>query len=170
MKRSISFLTFAAAASATPAMAADLTVTFDIPKLSVAEYHAPFVAVWIENPADSTAAGTLSVWFKPNHEKWLKDMRLWWRKAGREMTVPADGVTGATHAPGPQKVTFSGAKGPLKDLKPGQYTLVVEAAREAGGHEAVRVPFTWGPMGGKPGKPATAKGAAELGAVTVAVK
>ena len=44
--------------------------------------------------------------------------------------------------------------------------LVVEAAREVGGHEAVRVPFTWG----KPGKPATAKGSAELGAVTVFVK
>jgi hypothetical protein len=61
---------------------------------------------------------------------------------------------------------FSGAKGPLKDLKPGQYNLVVEAAREVGGQEAVRVPFTWG----KPGKPATAKGTAEVGAVTVAVK
>ena len=168
MKRSISLLTFAGAAagSAAPAMAADLNVNFDIPRLSVAEYHAPYVAIWIENP-DATAAGTLSVWYKPNHEKWLKDMRQWWRKAGREMTFPADGLTGATHAPGPQKVTFSGAKAPLKDLKPGQYTLVVEAAREAGGHETVRVPFTWGKPGGKP---ATAKGAAELGAVTVTVK
>lgn len=166
MKRSISFLTFAAgAAGAAPAMAADLNVAFDVPKLSVAEYHSPYVAIWIEKP-DATAAGTLSVWFKPNHEKWLKDMRQWWRKAGRSMAFPADGVTGATRAPGPQKVVFSGAKGPLKDLKPGQYTLVVEAARESGGHEAVRVPFTWG----KPGKPATAKGSAELGAVTVSVK
>ena len=47
---------------------------------------------------------------------------------------------------------------------------MVEAAREVGGHEAVRVPFVWGQGGGKPGKPATAKGTAELGAVTVAVK
>lgn len=170
MKRSISLLTFAGAAvgaagAAAPAMAADLNVAFDIPRLSVAEYHAPYVAIWIEKP-DASAAGTLSVWYKPNHEKWLKDMRQWWRKAGREMSFPADGLTGATHAPGPQKVTFSGGKGALKDLAPGQYTLVVEAAREAGGHETVRVPFTWG----KPGKPATAKGAAELGAVTVTVK
>jgi len=166
VKRSISFLTFAAgAASAAPALAADLNVAFDVPKLTVAEYHAPYVAIWIENP-DASAAGTLSVWFKPNHEKWLKDMRQWWRKAGRTMNFQADGITGATRAPGPQKVVFSGAKGALKDLKPGQYTLVVEAAREAGGHESVRVPFTWG----KPGKPTTAKGSLELGAVTVSVK
>ena len=93
-------------------------------------------------------------------------MRQWWRKAGREMSFPADGISGATRAPGPQKLVFAGSKGALKALNPGQYNLVVEAAREGGGQEAVRVPFAWG----KPGKLATAKGTAELGAVTVAVK
>lgn len=167
MKRSISFISCAAAGitGATPVLAADLNVKYEIPRLSAAEYHAPYTAIWIEN-ADGTAAGTLSVRFRPNHEKWLKDMRQWWRKTGRSMAFQADGVTGPTRAPGRQEMTFSSAKGPLKDLKPGQYTLVVEAAREAGGHEAVRVPFNWG----KAGKSATASGSAELGAVTVAVK
>lgn len=173
MKRSISLLTFAGAAvgAAAPAMAADLNVTVEIPRLTVAEYHKPYVAIWIENTADSSAAGTLAVWYDADNRedrgaKWLKDMRQWWRKAGREMSFPADGVSGATRAPGPQKLVFAGSKGALKALKPGQYNLVVEAAREVGGHEAVRVPFTWG----KAGKPASAKGATELGAVTVAVK
>jgi hypothetical protein len=171
VKRPISLLTFAGAAVAgAPAFAADLNVTVEVPKLTVAEYHKPYVAIWIENTADSTAAGTLAVWYdadsKEDHgTKWLKDMRQWWRKAGREMSFPADGVTGATRAPGPQTVVFAGSKGALKALKPGQYNLVVEAAREVGGHEAVRVPFTWG----KPGK-SSAKGATELGAVTVSVK
>ena len=171
MKRSLSLLTFAGAAVATPALAADLNVTVEIPRLTVAEYHKPYVSIWIENPADATAAGTLAVWYDADSKedkgvKWLKDMRQWWRKAGRTLSFPADGVSGATRAPGPQKLVFSGAKGPLKDLKPGQYNLVVEAAREVGGQEAVRVPFTWG----KPGGSATAKGTAEVGAVTVAVK
>ena len=172
MKSKLSLLTFAGAAVAgAPALAADLNVTVEIPRLSVAEYHKPYVSIWIENPADASAAGTLAVWYDADNKedhgaKWLKDMRQWWRKAGREMSFPADGVSGATRAPGPQKLVFAGAKGALKDLKPGQYNLVVEAAREVGGHEAVRVPFTWG----KPGKPATAKGSAELGAVTVSVK
>lgn len=170
MKRPISFISFAAGAfsvaGGSSAFGADLSVSYVVPRISVAEYHAPYVAVWIENPANGAAAGTLSVRFRPNHEKWLKDMRQWWRKAGRAMAVPADGVTGATRAPGVQAMTFSGAKGPLKDLKPGQYTLVVEAAREAGGHESVRVPFNWG----KPGRPASARGSTELGVVTVAVK
>ncbi|WP_091738129.1 DUF2271 domain-containing protein [Phenylobacterium immobile] len=168
MKRSISALTLAAAgaAGAAPAFAADLKVTYDVPRIPVAEYHAPYVVVWIENTATGEAAGTLSLRFRPNHEKWLKDMRQWWRKAGRAQGADLAGVTGPTRAPGVQDMTFSGAKSPLKELKPGQYSLVVEAAREGGGHESVRVPFTWG----RAGRPATAKGAAELGVVTVAVK
>lgn len=175
MKRSLSLLTFAGAAVAgAPALAADLNVTVEVPRLTVAEYHKPYVAIWVEAP-DASASATLAVWYDADSKedkgtKWLKDMRQWWRKAGRTMTFPADGLSGATRAPGPQKLVFSGAKGPLKDLKPGAYTLVVEAAREVGGHEAVRVPFVWGAPGGKPGKPATAKGTAEVGAVTVAVK
>lgn len=170
MKRSVSLLTFAGAAVASPTLAADLNVTVEIPRLPVAEYHKPYVAIWVENP-DQSAAATLAVWYdadnkEDNGGKWLKDMRQWWRKAGRTMSFPADGISGATRAPGPQKLVFSGGKSPLSTLKPGAYTLVVEAAREVGGHEAVRVPFTWG----KPGKPATAKGASELGAVTVSVK
>jgi hypothetical protein len=170
VKRTVSLLTFAGAAVGAPAMAADLNVTVEIPRLSVAEYHKPYVAIWVEGP-DATAAATLAVWYDPDSkedkgEKWLKDMRQWWRKAGRTMSFPADGISSATRAPGPQKVTFSGAKSPLSKLKPGAYTLVVEAAREVGGHEAVRVPFTWG----KPGKTASAKGTAELGAVSVTVK
>ncbi|AYV44982.1 DUF2271 domain-containing protein [Caulobacter flavus] len=170
MKRTVSLLTFAGAAVGAPAMAADLAVTVEIPRLSVAEYHKPYVAIWVEAP-DATAAATLAVWYDPDSkedkgEKWLKDMRQWWRKAGRTMSFPADGISSATRAPGPQKLTFSGAKSQLSKLKPGAYTLVVEAAREVGGHEAVRVPFTWG----KPGKTASAKGTAELGAVSVTVK
>ena len=175
MKRSLSILTFSAlgagAAVATPALAADLNVTVEVPRLKVAEYHKPYVAIWVEG-SDATAAATLAVWYDADsHEgkgtRWLKDIRQWWRKAGRTMSFPADGVSGPTRAPGPQKLVFSGAKGPLKDLRPGQYNLVVEAAREVGGQEAVRVPFTWG---GKPGKPATVKGETEVGAVTVVAK
>jgi hypothetical protein len=178
VKRSLSLLTFSAlgagAAIGGPAAAADLAVTVEVPRLTVAEYHKPYVAIWVEG-SDASAAATLAVWYdadaKEDHgTKWLKDMRQWWRKAGRAMSFPADGISGATRAPGPQKLVFSGAKGPLSKLAPGGYTLVVEAAREVGGHEAVRVPFTWSAPGGKPSNPATAKGTAELGAVTVVVK
>jgi hypothetical protein len=151
---------------AAPALAADLTVTIEIPRLSVAAYHRPYVAVWIENPADQVAVRTLAVWYeqvKPDEGlNYLKDLRTWWRKGGRAMRMPADGVSGATRAPGRQTITIPAAR--LAGIAAGQYNIVVEAAREQGGREAVRVPFRWG--GANTG---SASGTTELGAVSVAV-
>ncbi len=159
----------AAGAAASPAMAADLNVSVEIPRIATASYHRPYVAVWIER-ADRTSAGTLAVWYDTalpagEGKDWLKDMRTWWRREGRAMTLPADGVSSATRAPGRHILRFSGTRGPLRNLPAGQYTLVVEAARELGGREEVRVPFRWGDAS----PAATQRGSSELGAVTVSV-
>src|SRR5690606_19287366 len=91
-----------------PAVAAGLGVNIEIPRLNVSEYHRPYVAAWIEKP-DNTVATTLAVWYdirtktnNPEGEgtKWLKDLRQWWRRTGRELSVPIDGVTGATKPAG----------------------------------------------------------------------
>jgi len=166
----LGLLTSAAfALGATPALAAELRVDIEIPRLESAEYHAPYVAVWIEG-ADQAAIGTLSVWYDVdlrNNEglTWLADVRTWWRKSGRSLTLPADGVSGATRAPGRHSVTFRADNATLRNLPAGEYTLAVEAARELGGREVVRVPFRWGGAGG----PTSAQGASELGAVNVTI-
>lgn len=157
------------ALGAAPALAADLRVDIEVPRLQSAEYHAPYVAVWIESP-DQTAVGTLSVWYDVNLRNnegltWLADMRTWWRKSGRTLTLPADGVSGATRAPGRHSVTFRADNATLRGLPAGQYNVVVEAARELGGRELVRVPFTWGGAANN----ASGQGSSELGAISVAV-
>ena len=153
---------------ASPALAADLELSLEIPRLTVAEYHRPYVAVWIEKP-DQSAVQTLAVWYHPGSRNsqgdgtdWLRDLRAWWRKGGRAMSLPADGVSGATRAPGRQTITVPAAR--LNGLQPGQYNIVVEAARELGGREVVRVPFRWGAANTGAGT-----GSTELGAVRVAV-
>jgi hypothetical protein len=160
-------LTFAALFS-TRVAAADLSVEIEIPRLDVTEYHRPYVAVWIEG-ADQKVAANLAVWYDlklKNNEgtKWLKDMRQWWRKTGRDLTMPMDGVSGATRPAGAHEVTFPAGTAPLAALAPGSYVLVVEAAREVGGRELLRVPFEWPLAKGTVGK---AQGAHELGAVTL---
>ena len=155
---------------ASPALAADLAVGIEIPKMTVAEYHRPYVAVWIETP-DEAAVKTLAVWYDTRNPKgegatWLKDMRQWWRRTGRGLDKAAiNAVSAPTKAPGKQQLVVPAAR--LADLKPGSYTLVVEAAREVGGREVVKIPFTWT---GKSGKGGAAKGASELGAVTLTIK
>ena len=41
---------------ATPAYAATIDINVELPKLNVAEYHRPYVAVWIEG-ADTAPSG-----------------------------------------------------------------------------------------------------------------
>ena len=154
-----------------PALAAEMTVSIEIPKLNVAEYHRPYVAIWLERP-DQSFVGNLAVWYDvklKNNEgtKWLKDMRQWWRKSGRELDMPVDGLSSATRAPGEHKVSIALDKLPVKDLAPGEYQLVVEAAREVGGRELLRVPFQW------PAKAAQnlkSKGEHELGSIALDLK
>lgn len=153
-----------------PAMAGDLAVKLDIPQLNVAEYHKPYVAVWLERP-DQSFVANLAVLYDVKKKdnggaKWLKDMRQWWRKSGRELQVPVDGVTGATRAPGEHTLAFSGSKA-LGNLPAGDYQMVVEAARESGGRELVRVPFQWP---AKSTQNLSASGKEELGAVSVQIK
>jgi len=156
-----------AAFGAASARAADLSVSVEIPNLPVAEYHRPYVAVWIEG-ADQAIAANLAVWYqvRGDHTKWLPDLRQWWRRGGRDLKVPVDGVTGATRPVGQHLLKFDTKQDPLSRLAPGQYALVVEAVREVGGREAVRIPFEW-PI--KTAKRDTASGTKELGAIALSL-
>jgi hypothetical protein len=150
--------------AAAPARAIDVAIT--IPRLDVAEYHRPYVAIWLEG-ADRPR--TLALWYDHDNReeggtKWLHDLRQWWRVAGRTMALPADGITGATRAPGTHRMRFTPGSGGMPLLKPGSYVLVVEAAREVGGREVVRLPFTW-----PAGAAASGRGQTELGTIAVSV-
>ena len=156
---------------ATPAAAAGIDVTVNIPQLKVAEYHRPYVAMWIEQPGQTTA-NTISIWYDDDMKanegtKWLRDVRTWWRKSGRSMKFPAAGVSGATRAPGPQKISFTAGKGGMPNLAPGNYVLMIEAAREVGGREMLQLPFAWPP---KLGQTVRAAGKTELGQVVATFK
>ncbi len=155
-----------------PSYAATLDISVEVPKLNVAEYHRPYVAVWVEG-ADQKAAANLAVWYQQtgNSEghgtKWLPDLRQWWRKSGRTLEVPVDGITGPTRPAGKHAISLRDSQPALKQLAPGNYTLVVEAVREVGGRELLKIPFTWPVTAPQSGK---AQGATELGLVTLSAK
>ncbi|WP_251863337.1 DUF2271 domain-containing protein [Achromobacter sp. Marseille-Q4962] len=153
------------------AHAADLNLSVEIPRLDVAEYHRPYVAIWIENP-DQSVATDLAVWYdvaKKNNEgtEWLKDMRQWWRRSGRNQQFPVDGVSGATKPAGRHALAFQSSAKPLSALKPGKYAVVIEAAREVGGRELLRIPFEWPPQ---KAETLGAQGEHELGAIALDLK
>lgn len=167
-----SCFTLALALAALPVAAAEMSVRIELPQLQVAEYHRPYLAMWLERADQSVPITHLAVWYDQKKKenggtKWLKDMRQWWRKGGRDMATPMDAVTSATRAPGVHNLTYTAGKAPIDKLAPGDYQLLVEASREAGGREVVRIPVSWPP---KAAQSASAKGQEELGTVTVQLK
>jgi hypothetical protein len=141
--------------AALPATAATVNVT--IPRLNTAEYQKPYVAVYLE-PTAGGPAKTIAIWYALNKRdgengtKWLTELRAWWRKGGRSLQQPADGISGPTRAPGSYAIPLPA------DALSGAYTLTVEAAREHGGREFVSLPARAG---------AGASGKTELGAVAI---
>lgn len=154
-----------------PAVAAEVKVSVEIPRLTVAEYHRPYVAIWVERP-DQSFVGNVAVWYDLKQKdkegtKWLKDMRQWWRRVGRELDMPVDGLSTVTRPPGEHQIAVDAQKSPLAGLPAGEYHLVVEAAREVGGRELVRLPFKW--PSASP-QALQVKGSHELGTVALNIK
>ncbi len=152
---------------ASTAAAEDMKLSIEIPRLDVAEYHKPYLAVWLASE-DQTAIADLALWYDlkmadKEGEKWLKDMRQWWRRSGRSRTMPIDGVSGATRAPGVHQLAIAADKPPFSTLPHGRYLINVEAAREVGGRELLQIPIEW-PLK-KSDAAITASGESELGIV-----
>ena len=145
------------AALSLPAQADRIEIDVDIPALNTDPYHRPFIAAWIETPKRKGLA-TITVLY--DDAEWLKDLRQWWRKQGRRMKS-VDAVSGATRKPGTHRIQWSTSSLPI-----GEYVLCLEAAREAGGREFIRIPIQ---VGVSATSTHQAQGKHELGNITVRV-
>lgn len=143
----------------------EFKVLLEVPRLNVAEYHRPYVALWIAKENKQVEINLNALYdlkLKDEEgEKWLKDMRQWWRRSGRRLDMPVDGVSGATRGPGAHEFNYTNK---LSDLKPGQYQLMIEAAREVGGREILEIPFQW-PV--EKQQSLSVSGESELGKITL---
>lgn len=158
--------------AALPAWSADAQLEINLPAVQGARVKRPYVAVWLEKAASHDFAGNIAVWYdmaKPNNigaTKWLPDLRSWWRISGSQAAFPIDGVSGATRPAGEHTINL-GTSPALKKLAAGEYEVVVEVAREHGGHDLVRLPLQWPP---RSAKTTEATGSQELGLVRLTTK
>jgi thiamine biosynthesis lipoprotein ApbE len=103
----------------------------------------PYLAIWIEDK-DKFPVRTLTVLYREREARYLAELKQWYRadrvRAMAEGTEILGSVSSATRAPG--HYTF---KWDLKDqdgklVKPGTYTVCIEAAREHGTYQLMRQP------------------------------
>jgi hypothetical protein len=120
------------------ATATELKLSLKLPP-QVGEYHNPYVAVWIEDNSGKSVR-TLVLWREGN--KWLKDIRRWWRKVGRKDENLVDAVTSATRAAGLYQLNFKALDDDKNNLAAGDYILHIEVVRENGGRGMIKQKFT----------------------------
>ena len=159
--------------AAMAARAADIQLNIELPRFK----HRPYVAVWIERQ-DRTHVGELALWHegvkksrkegkKSKGDKYLPDLRNWWRTGGNALEAPIDGVSGPTRPAGMHELRFGAGQPPLGSLPAGSYRLLVEVSREDGGDEMLGFDLNWPP---KAAKEQRQQGSKELGEVVLRLR
>ncbi len=129
---------------------AELTVEFEISKPEGSRRYArPYVAVWIEDK-DGFPVKTLSLFLMQNQPgpRWYRDLRRWYSDDQlRKLVDDTDLITTVskpTRNPGVYKVSWDGKDDSGKELGRGDYTLLIEAAREHGTYQLIKHQFELG--------------------------
>jgi len=117
----------------------ELQIKLELPRMDNPRYRRPYVAVWIEDK-DKYPVRTIALWFK--NPRWLNELKQWYRddqvRNLSEGTDISATVSSATRAPGSYTLKWDGKDNNGKLVKAGTYTVVIEAAREHGGHSLLR--------------------------------
>ncbi len=131
----------APAAGANWVQGMELSIKIDLPRIDNPRYRRPYVAVWIEDK-DKYPVRTVALWFK--NPRWLNELKNWYRDdqvrnlaEGTDLSANT-AISSATRAPGSYSVRWDGKDNAGKLVKAGKYTVVIEAAREHGGHSLLK--------------------------------
>ena len=116
-------------------------------------YRRPYVAIWVED-ADDHVVRQLVMWISmggSGPDQWLPDLKRWYRsdvgKTRIEKRSKAFTIGRSTRPPGEYTVVWDGKDDDGEPLPRGAYTLFIEAAREHGTYQLIRVPLE---IGGQP--------------------
>ncbi|WP_116367817.1 DUF2271 domain-containing protein [Parahaliea mediterranea] len=131
------------AANAAP-VEASMHLRYELPSFEVAEYHPPYLSVWISNPRQQIVRNLLLL---GETERWARENRRWWRKSGRNDPGLLDGIARPTRSPGVYDLVWDGLNDFGEAVPAGEYVLNLEASRETGGSSYRKIPFV---LGGPP--------------------
>jgi thiamine biosynthesis lipoprotein ApbE len=122
----------------------DLLINFELARIDDPRYRRPYVAVWVED-SDHFPVRTLALWFhKP---RWLPELKSWYHadqvRNLAEGTDLSTTISSATRSPGKYTLRWDGKDNAGKPVKPGKYTLLIEASREHGTYGLMRQEINW---------------------------
>lgn len=121
----------------------ELEVKFEIIQARGGRYRKPYVAVWVED-SDGFPVKTLALWVQAGGPgpRWIPDLKRWYRSDRvRALVDPADLVetlAEPSHRPAEYKLVWNGTDNQGEIVKPGEYTIYIEAVREHGTYQLMR--------------------------------
>jgi thiamine biosynthesis lipoprotein ApbE len=132
----------------TPATGYEVIVNLELARIEAQRYRRPYVAVWVEDK-DKFPIRTIALWLEK--DRWLPELKSWYRDDRLRLLAEGNeivaSVSSATRPAGKYTLKWDGkdAKGAL--VKPGRYTICIEASREHGGYQILRqeIDLTAGP-------------------------
>lgn len=137
----------------------EMLVEFEIAKpANSRRYRRPYVGVWIEDK-DGLPVKTLSLFLMQKNPgpRWYRDLRRWYAddqmRRVLDETDLISTVSKPTRNPGKYKVSWDGQDDAGKLLADGEYTLLIESAREHGSYQLIRHKFKLGESFNKQLKP-----------------
>ena len=103
----------------------------------------PYVAVWVEDE-NHAAVRTLTVWHAT--DRYMPELRSWYLKYRGLYNSDKNfntSITSATRSAGKYTVKWDGKDDKGEVVKPGKYTIKIEASREHGTYQLMRQEFDW---------------------------
>ena len=127
----------------------ELVANFELNQPASGRFARPYVALWVEDK-DGFPVRTLLLWLMQGRggQRWLPDLRRWYKSDQMRGVVDsadlASTVSSATRQPGKYSAVWDGSDDHKKPVKPGTYTVYLEAVREHGTYQLMKKEITIG--------------------------
>jgi thiamine biosynthesis lipoprotein len=120
----------------------EFVVDYEIPQRDATNYRRPYLAIWIAEKGSGAPLRQLLL--LGDSERWMQEVRTWWRRAGRLDESAVHGIVRPTRRPGSYSVAWDGRDERGHGVPAGEYLLCIEAAREHGERELLELPVRVG--------------------------
>lgn len=116
-----------------------LLIDIALPLFDIADYRGPYISVWLTDE-NNHLLKTLAL--RGTSERWIHELRTWWRRVGRKNIALIDGFAGATQKNKPLHIIWNGNDDFGEPVNEASVVLHIEVAREHGGRTYQKIPIT----------------------------
>ncbi|MES2375874.1 MAG: DUF2271 domain-containing protein [Bacteroidota bacterium] len=141
----------------------ELVIKLELREIEQIRVHSPYVAIWVVDK-DKKPVRNIALWYRK--PKYLQDMGSWYDVYYSKLTdgdASISSTTSATRPAGKYTIKWDGKNDRGELVKLGNYTLMIEIAREHGTHQLMSQDINFS----KPVKPILLKGNPEVTGVGI---